>query len=150
MKYVVPAGLVLVSLLVTGYFVYMATNRTLTQLEGTLLQIFALLAGIAGSFWFGRQSATRAAMEVVRPHARSAFRRVTSLYSGLARAAAIIEESRDFDSVEKYHVAFARLEELVSSQLATVDDALEDWRDLVPTEVSDARGEPFAPNPKQE
>ena len=132
MKNYLPLVLIFVGLGLAGFYVYVSTFRSLTPLEGTLLQILILVAGIVGSVWLGRQSLMN------RPHARSAFRRVTSLYSGLARAAAIIEESRDFDSVEKYHVAFARLEELVSSQLATVDDALEDWRDIVPTEVSDA------------
>ena len=78
-------------------------------------------------------------MEVIRPHARSSFRRVVSLLQGLSAIANTLEESRNFDSIEKYHVAMARLEGLVSSQLIAADDALEDWRDIVPEEVSDLR-----------
>ena len=144
MKYVFSVGLVLISLAVAGFFVYLATNRTLTDLEGTLLQLFALLAGLTGSFMFGRQTG-------VNPfHARSALRRVTSLYAGLSRAAVIIDESRDFDSVGRYQVAFARLEELVRGQLITVDDALKDWRDVVPEDINDGLEEPFSTNPNKE
>ena len=139
MKYVLPLGLVLVSLVVTGYFVYMATSRTLTQLEGTLLQIFALLAGLTGSFWFGRQSAREAARDIIRPHARSAFRRLVSLYiifSGVSKA---IDTARDRDSIEEYRAAMAWIDGSLTAQMLMADDALEDWRDIAPEEVKELR-----------
>ena len=139
MKYIVPIGLVLVSLAVAGYFVYMATNRTLTQLEGTLLQLFTLLAGLAGSFWFGRQSASKAAQEIIRPHARAAFRRLVSLYASLARMSATIHSAQRLESVEDYQIILARVDASVEEQLLMADDALEDWRDIVPEDVKELK-----------
>ena len=144
MKYLLPIGLVLLSLGLAGFFVYVATFRSLTPLEGALSQVFILLAGLGGSWWFGRQSA------VNRPHARSAFRRVTSLYLGLSTVASTIEESRNHDSVEEYRLILARLEGVVSSQLIAADDALADWEDIVPREVSDLRKELRPSNQNQE
>ena len=144
MKSLLPLGLVLLALLLSGFFVYVTTYRSSTLLEVALFQIFILLAGIVGSWWFGHQA------EVNRSHARSAFRRVTSVYTGLSAAASIIDESREFDSVEKYRLAFARLEELVRSQLITADDALEDWRDMVPEDVRDLKKRLPSPSQRQE
>lgn len=137
MKYLLPAALVLVSLGIAGYFVYMATNRTITQLEGTLLQFFILAAGLAGSFWFGRQSAMRAAREIIRPHARSAFRRLVSLYSSLARVAETVESAELSESVVDYRIALARVDATVKGQIEMADDALEDWRDIALEDVDE-------------
>ena len=144
MKFLIPIGLVILSLGLSGYFVYVTTDRSLTPLEGTFLQVLILLIGLGGTFWIGRL------VPANRIHARSAFRRVTSLYLGLARAAVIIEECRNYDSVNNYRVAFAGLEELVRNQLVTADDALQDWRDVVPDDMTDTRGKPFSPNREQE
>ena len=54
--------LLLMSFTVSAFAVYIATQRTLTSLEGALLQGFALVAGLVSSFIFGRQSATDAAL----------------------------------------------------------------------------------------
>ena len=55
-----PAVLIEVSLLVSGVTVWIATQRTLTGLEGAL-QAFGLVAGLVGSFIFGWYSAKDAA-----------------------------------------------------------------------------------------
>lgn len=136
MPYFAAAVLLLLGLGVSGFFVYEATARTITPLEGALFQFFALAAGLTGSFIFGKQSARAAAQEIIKPHARSAFRRLTSLYLGLSKIARAIKAARNLrsDSVE-----LAELDGLVMSQLATADDALEDWRDIVPEELDDLR-----------
>ena len=133
MKFVFPSVLVFVSLSLAGYFVYVSTDRNLTPLEGIFFQVLILIFGLGGTFWIGLVS------PISRSHARSAFRRVRSLYMGLARAALIIDESRDSDSVAGYRLAFARLEEVVGDQLVTADDALEDWEDIVPKDVRELR-----------
>ena len=136
MPYFAAAVLLLLGLGVSVFFVYEATARTITPLEGALFQFFALAAGLTGSFIFGKQSARAAAQEIIKPHARSAFRRLTSLYLGLSKIARAIKAARNLrsDSVE-----LAELDGLVMSQLATADDALEDWRDIVPEELDDLR-----------
>ena len=136
---ITPFLLVVASLGVAGLFAHIATERTLTNLESVILQAIALGAGLVGSFVFGRQSAREAAREIIKPHARSAFRRLLSLYQSLSRVAATIEASQKSDSPEDNGVTLAKLEAIVIEQLATADDALEDWRDIVPEDVEELR-----------
>ena len=132
-----PVLLLLFSIGVSVILAYTATTRTLSGLESTLWQIFVFSAGLAGSFIFGRQSAREAAREMIKPHARSAFRRLLSLYHSLSRAATAIEASQRSESHEDAQMALAKLEVIVVEQLAVTDDALEDWRDIVPEDVEE-------------
>ena len=144
-----PALLLLFSIGISIIIAYTATQRTLSGLESTLWQIFAFAGGLAGSFIFGRQSAREAAREVIKLHARSAFRRLLSLYHSLSRAATAIESGQISDSHENYQVALARLEEIVTEQLSTADDALEDWRDIVPEDVEELEQKRRSDNTKR-
>ena len=137
LEWIGPALLLLFSIGVSIIFAYTATKRTLSGLESTLWQIFAFVGGLAGSFIFGRQSAREVSKEMIKPHARSAFRRLLSLYHSLSRAATAIESAQILDSYEDDRVALARLEEIITEQLSTADDALEDWRDIVPEDVEE-------------
>lgn len=130
-------GLVLISIVVSIVFAITETRRNLNGLESALWQIFTFAAGLSGSFIFGRQSAREAAREIIKPHARSAFRRVLSLYRSLARASATIKLSQAPESEEALQVTLARLDTIVTEQLAAADDALEDWRDIVPDDVKE-------------
>ena len=132
-----PFLLILISLAVAGLFSHAATTRTLTGLESVILQFFSLMAGLVGSFFFGRQSAREAARELIKPHARSAFRRLLSLYQSLSRVATTIESSQNFESPVENQVTLAKLEAIVVEQLASADDAIEDWKDIVPEDVKD-------------
>ena len=134
-----PALLLLFSVVVSVIFAYTATQRTLTGLEGMIWQIFAFGAGLAGSFIFGRQSAPDAAKEIIKPHARKAFRRLVSLYRSLSRAASVIKSARDDESPENQRVTLAKLDAIVTEQLTTADDALEDWNDIVPEDVEELK-----------
>ncbi len=134
-----PALLLLFSVVVSVIFAYTATQRTLNGLESMIWQIFAFGAGLAGSFIFGRQSAREAAREVIKPYARSAFRRLIFLYLTLQRAATAVELAQHSESQENYQVTLARLEEIITAQLMTADDALEDWNDIVPEDVEELK-----------
>lgn len=136
LKYV-AITLLIISVLVAIFFVYTATSRILTPLEGVILQLFTLLAGLGGSFIFGHQSAREAAREIIKPHARSAFRRLLSLYQSLSRVADVIESSQNSESPEENQVTLAKLEAIVVEQLSSADDAIEDWRDIVPEDVKE-------------
>ena len=138
-KFLVVLSLLVVFLLVALMIslVYIAAGRPLTNFESILLQIIFLAIGCSVSFFVGQKSVERAAKEVIKPHARSAFRRLLSLYHGLSRAGTAIESAQISDSHENYQVALARLEEIVTEQLSTADDALEDWRDIVPEDVEE-------------
>ena len=132
-----PALLLFFSIGISIILAYTATQRTLSGLESALWQIFVFAGGLVGSFIFGRQSAREAAREMIKPHARSAFRRLLSLYHSLSRAATTIEAAQISDSPEDDQVALARLEEIIVEQLSIADDALEDWRDIVPEDVEE-------------
>ncbi|MCY4351845.1 MAG: hypothetical protein OXC45_01925 [Gemmatimonadetes bacterium] len=132
-----PYFLILISLVIAVSFAYVATTRTLTDLETVFLQFFCLLAGTGGSFIFGRQSAREAAREIIKPHARSAFRRLLSLYQSLSRVATTIESSQNFESPVENQVTLAKLETIVVEQLASADDAIEEWKDIVPEDVEE-------------
>ena len=137
-KYIVPVliGLGILALII---LVIIAATRNLSGLESVLLQIILLAIGSSISFFIGHRSAREAAEEIIKPHARSAFRRLISLYNGLSRAATVIESSQSSKPDEDYQVALARLEEIVTEQLTTADDALDDWRDVVPEDVDELK-----------
>ena len=61
----------------------------------------------------------------------------SNLAHSLSRAATAIESAQISDSQENYQVALARLEEIVTEQLTTAGNALEDWRDIVPEDVEE-------------
>lgn len=136
---ITPYILVTSSLVVAVVFVIIASGRQLTSLEGALLQAFTLGAGIMGSFVFGKQFAREAAKELIKPHARSAFRRLLSLYRSLSRLGTTIEAEKHKSSTSSGETnrILDKLEAIVIEQIATADDALEDWRDLVPEDVEE-------------
>lgn len=133
----IPIIFLMISLIVSGLFIYIASTRTLSNLEMVMLQSFALGAGLIGSFLFGKQSASEAATEIIKPHARSAFRRILSLYQSLSRVATAIDSSSKSQSPEERQVTIVKIEAIIAEQLVTADDALEDWRDIVPEDVKE-------------
>ena len=133
-KYIIPVSLILISIVILGLFNYVSTIRDLTYLELTISQILPLAVGLFGSYIFGQQSATKAGREIIKPYARSAFRRLLSLYMRISRVANIIAMSRNS---EDSHGTLGKIEAIVGEQLATADDALEDWRDIAPEEVDE-------------
>lgn len=132
----VPLFLIAVAFIVSGFSVYVSTYRPLSSFENTLLQAFSIALSVSGSFLFGKQSAVDAARQIIKPHARSAFRRLMSLYRSLSRVADEIERASERRSRE---ITIAKLKAIVLEKLATADDALEDWGDIVPEEVEELR-----------
>ena len=130
--------LILISVGLAITYIVIASKRTLTPLEGTMFQFFILGLGIMGSFLFGKQSAKQAAKDLIKPHARSAFRRLIFLYESLSRLAKAIEKGKEEEiSVANNNLVLEKLEAIVIEQIATADDALEDWRDVVPEDVEE-------------
>jgi hypothetical protein len=135
-----PRALVGVSVIGAIVFGVVAVQRPLTALENVLLQMFTFAVGLVGSYVWGRQSARSAAREMITPHARSAFRRLLSLYGSLSRLANAIANSRpDPQAAFVSSVVLDKLEAIVVEQIKTADDALEDWSDLVPDDVAEVR-----------
>jgi len=107
--------------------------RNLTPLESVLLQFLSLAAGLGGSYYFGLKTEGEAAKTLVEPSARSAIRRVYSIYSGLSQVLYEIESGRVEERDDA--VTLQILEAIVMGQIQTVDDALEDWRQFAPDAV---------------
>ena len=127
--------LILISLVSFGCFASVAVKRPLTQIEAIVLQIFTFSAGLAGSAIISYQLSIRASREAIKPHARSALRRLIRLYESMSRMATIINAQKPADDRTK----ITRIEEIVRAQIATADDALADWEDLVPESVEELR-----------
>ena len=133
---------VVLSVLISVVFLVMATKRDLTALENTLLQVLSLGLGLVGSYIMGMQSAQETAKDIIKPHARSAFRRLLSLYRSLSRLAFAIQSARTGVQENAEAVAILdRLDAIVTEQIGTADDALEDWNDVVPEEVANLRAQ---------
>ena len=136
-EYVAPAFLICMSVAGFIIFAYVATERALSNLEGVLLQAFFAVTGFTSTFMIGRRSAREAAAELVKPHARSAFRRLLSQYQSLHRMTAIIAASQSSEMSDREKLA--RLEEIALTQISTAGHALEDWVDIVPEDVAELR-----------
>ena len=129
--------LIFLSIVVMSLFAFIATKRALTEIEAILLQFFALLAGIGGSYIFGRRTSKESMREAIEPHARSAFRRLMTLYRSISHVAQITESEEHRDDASKIGIIRAIVEE----QIATANDALADWQDVVPEAVEEMRKE---------
>ena len=128
-------GLFLVAVVGVLTLIHVSAGRSLSSLESTLLQVLILAASLSGSFLIGRQSARRAARDLMKPAARSAFRRVLGLYASLGRLSETLQQLRATGGDDDSRLDV--IQALVTEQQASVNDAMEDWRDLVPEDVGD-------------
>lgn len=114
-----------------------------------LLQCATLVFSGYGSVVLGKRYATADARELIRPHARSAIRRVVNLYEGTLRqreqvlasyeqleaTAFNCETAERVVRLSDVQFALQPMRSMVTMQLITTNDAFEDWRDLAPEEV---------------
>lgn len=139
------SGQILVGLAiaVSIIFVIVSAYRDLSALENTLLQVFSLGLGLIGSYVIGQESAQQTAEDMIKPHARSAFRRLVSLTQSLSRLANTMHVIRPDESQNPQAAAIVdRLEAIVIEQISTAADALEDWRDVLPDDFNALRAQP--------
>ena len=84
----------------------------------------------------GRREASNIAHELVTAQAKPAFRRLMSLYKSISRVAVVSAQDGDTNEDEtKLKIVRA----IVDVQIDTADDALEDWKDLCPELVKEAK-----------
>ena len=126
-------ALLAVCLLAVGVFVWLSWQRAPTPFETVLFQVVILVTGLLGSYMYGKNSAAEAARDVIRPHARSAFRRVFSLYKSLYNLSDRIEAMRRDDPDPRLDV----IKTTVDEQITAGQDALEDWRDIIQDDVDE-------------
>jgi len=133
-----PIIAIITSIVMSILFILISTSRQLTALENILWQILILLIGLWGTFVLGQKSARENAQELIKPHARSAFRRLLSLYQSLGRVATEIENFQS-NKVDNHEIVLAKLQAIVVEQITTADDALADWEDIIPKEIQELR-----------
>jgi hypothetical protein len=127
--------------------VMVSRDRALTGPEVALFGGVALGLTIWATFLAARQTIEEAAQASIRPHARSALRRVVTLSGALDRLAALVDrEKRQFvletDDESFEAILFAtqarqsldKLAGVVQEQQASAKDAIEDWSDILPDE----------------
>jgi len=136
-KYNLPILLFILSVLIAVFFIMTASGRRLSDLENILFQIFTLSTGVGSSYLFGKISAKETALEIIKPHARSSFRRLVSLYKSLGRLIQTINDRKSQNDVASYSAVLDLVEAVAIEQLASAGDAMEDWRDIVPEEVDE-------------
>lgn len=140
-------------LLLTGAAVLagiLVARREATAWEKGLMESYVVLIPAIVSAWvswvLSNRSAETAAERRLHLHAHPAFRRVLHLYQGLSRLSAAIQErralleseaSRDAVAFRSVRAAFDLLDYMVIEQIATANDAMEDWRDIAPEEVKE-------------
>ena len=120
-------------LVAAGAFVGLSLLRAPTPFETGLFQVVILITGLLGSYMYGKNSAADAARDVIRPHARSAFRRVFSLYKSLYNLSDMLETMRSDDPDPRLDV----IKTAVDEQISAGQDALEDWRDIIQDDVDE-------------
>ncbi len=142
-QWIVLALIALGTLGLVSFLVYLTTTRTLTKLEISLLQFIFLAIGLAigfgVSFLVRQKAVEKAVNETITPHARSAFRRLASLYDSLLRASSVLRTLNASPDPDDYRIIFSKLDAIVNEQLNTADDALEDWRDIVPEDADELK-----------
>jgi hypothetical protein len=115
--------------------------------ENNLVQFIFLAIGVLVSFICGRQSARAAAADILRPAAKGAVRRLANLAAGLGSLGGTLNAQRLYmeeraeensGSVSLAEVAQAQemLEIQIKTQINTVVDAIEDWREFIPDEIA--------------
>lgn len=139
--------LVVAALLFVVVALYSTSLEEGNRLLAAGLQASSLTLSIYASYRFAQATAEESARAVIRPHARSAFRRNLNLYRAVQRL--ILETERQVDRLDgsvdgrgKVTLDEARqglyvVRAMAVEQAYTADDALEDWRDLVPEEVAE-------------
>ena len=131
----IPYLFFFISALLIVWFVDIAEKRDLTQLEIIFFQILILSTSLIGSYQIGRQTSKDIAREMIRPHARSALRRVMSLYRTLSRVAGVIADPDPKNDALK----LTMIEGIVVEQINTADDALADWQEVIPESTEELR-----------
>ena len=131
------AGILIVfTLVMVGVILKTATERELSSQEAIFMQALSFLGALGSSYLFSRQGAEKLAREMFAPHARSAFRRIVALYRGVSHMVQIVD-SEDDNRVKDDNSRLLAIRTIALEQIQTANDALEDWREIVPEAVEE-------------
>jgi hypothetical protein len=137
-------GVVLVALVIGAASVYAGEKDE--TFAASVLQGVTLVVSLVGSWVVARVDVREAGREMLRPHVSSAFRRVKTHWEALARAHdAITDEATRLASLgdtrgkvplDHVRASLVHLQAILVEQLATAQDSLTDWREILPEEVA--------------
>lgn len=130
---VIPLLIVVGAIALAIIMVTVSAVRPLSTLELVLWQVVSLSLGLYGSYRFGQNGARNAALDIVRPHARAAVRRILSLRDSLYRLSGRIESFKAQGDDHRLDVIQAIIDEQIPNSRYAVDD----WRDLAPDDVAE-------------
>jgi len=146
-------ALVFVSLALAALTVVVATLKHPNTFAAAILQATTIVFSTVGAFVFAQASVRSAAEDLIRRQARSPFRRVRSIYQELGSLLKVLDlqsekllalrtgEGSGTLDYEYVDMTIQMLRQLITTQVGTADDALADWRDLVPEEVREIEDE---------
>lgn len=126
-------GLGLLFTIALGSMIVVSSIRQLSNLEAILFQVLTLAAGLLGSYRFGQNMAREDAISIIRPHARSAMRRVLELRDSLYNLSNRIEEFKN----DKPDPRLDFIQGIIDERIPTGRSAIEDWNDIVPDDVNE-------------
>jgi len=149
-------ALALVLLLFCAGFWYIsllvAATRPLTPLESDLLQGGTVVSGFCGSFLLGRNSAAG----LGKAKARSALARVKTIRYAQVSLLASVEERREVlhggvtagpgVPIPLVDASLDLILKQAEAHIATAEDAIDDWADILPGEVSGLRSQLNSPS----
>ena len=142
------AVLTLTTLVLAALTVYVGTRTPPNLLGASLLQAMTLAVGVVTPYVFAKYSDANASSEILKSHAKPAFRRTRNIYKGLGllssqiqlsfgRLEQLTQQANGQEYIEYEHVrsVMYSLEYALNALIETADDVLRDWHDLVPDEV---------------
>ena len=123
--------------------IFVTSRKDTTNMESGLWTFILFAIGLGATYYFGRKSVKEAAADVVRPHAKSAGRRIITLGKGIGLFRAAMHEQHLAAKstaakndgqvpIASIDLAYATLELQLEQQELIVIDALEDWREFDP------------------
>jgi hypothetical protein len=128
-----------------GMQAYQATREDLPDDVAWFFYVFGTVASVLGGIGVGGRLGRQIADENLRRKLAPAFRRATRTYRGLGKLKGVLDDRRqDLSDATKPNGALAAgdvkaaldvLDARLDEQLATFDDALDEWSELVPLEV---------------
>jgi hypothetical protein len=140
------SGLLALTAILAYITIRVALQQSPNRSTVAMLQVVTLLLSIGTSIYAGRQSALKSAQELLRPHAKSAYRRTLSLSVLNRRFSQKLDEyDQRLDdladpntgaiSATHVHMSVDLFRVMAADLATTIGDALWDWKDILPEEL---------------
>jgi len=126
---------IFLALVFAGLFIWKSLSVTpLTVLESIFFQFLILASSLVGSFFITKKFSEKTALDFLKPYARSSFRRIHSLYTGLLRLNIKVAKEKESTQDDS---SFDKIQGIIIEQIYSSIDALEEWRDIIPEDVEE-------------